>query len=322
METFTSKIDFIKSILGDVEIARDGVNIAASCPNCGSKGRNKKKFSINIESWNCHCWVCGIKGRNPGNILFKHVSSSSSKEFKRRFLKQGEIDQVSIVDDIEAVSLPDRFSPLCLRLESRDPDVRDCLRYLKNRGITHRDLWYFKIGSVTNGRLRRRVIIPSFDLSGNLNFFSARSIDDKSYRKYINSDVKKSDIIFNEVNIDWSKELTIVEGPFDLLKCDQNATCLLGSTLNKSSYLFKRIVSNRTPILLSLDSDARDKSLKIADILIKYSCTVRIMDLENFQDVGEMSRSDFEKLKNKAVTWSRYGSLMEKISTIRTGSLF
>ena len=28
---------------------------------------------------------------------------------------------------------------------------------------------------------------------------------------------------------DWKKELTLVEGPFDLFKCDTNATCLLGS---------------------------------------------------------------------------------------------
>ena len=38
--------------------------------------------------------------------------------------------------------------------------------------------------------------------------------------------------------------------------------------LSKNSYLFKRIVSNRTPVLLCLDSDARSKSLKIADIQV------------------------------------------------------
>jgi len=321
METFTSKIDFIRHALGDVEIARDGVNVATVCPNCGSESRKKKKFSINTESWNCHCWVCGIKGKNLGNILFKYSSSSSSNEFKRRFLC--EKINFSNTDDIEEkIDLPDGFTPLCLNLQSKDPDIRDSIDYLKKRGISHNDFWYFKIGSVTRGRFRRRVIIPSFDLEGNLNFFSARAIDSDVYRKYINSNAKKSNIIFNELNIDWSRELTITEGPFDLLKCNQNATCLLGATLSKNSYLFKRIVSNRTPVLLSLDSDARGKSLKIADMLINYSCHVRVMDLENFQDVGEMSRFDFERLKEKSSQWSREGSIMEKISTIQTGSLF
>jgi|6_EtaG_2_1085325.scaffolds.fasta_scaffold03376_5 hypothetical protein len=323
METFTSKIEFIKSILGDIEIARDGVNIAATCPACGSKGANKKKFSINIETWNCHCWVCGIKGKDPSNILFKHVSSSVSKQFKNRFLISRARDfELISEDNADPVVLPDGFIPLCLKLHSKDPDIRSCLDYMKNRGVSQKDLWYFKIGSTTRGKFRRRVIIPSFDLEGNLNFFSARAIDDNSYRKYINSNAKKSDIIFNEINIDWSRELTLVEGPFDLLKCNQNATCLLGSTLNKNSYLFKRIVSNKTPILLSLDADAKSKSTKIADMLMAYSCAVRVMNLENFHDVGEMSKFDFKRLKDKSTVWSREGSLMEKISTIHTGSLF
>ena len=63
-------------------------------------------------------------------------------------------------------------------------------------------------------QLRRRVIIPSFDSEGFLNYFTARAIDE-STRKYVNPKVKRTDIIFNELNVDWKKELVIVEGPFD-----------------------------------------------------------------------------------------------------------
>ena len=42
---------------------------------------------------------------------------------------------------------------------------------------------------------------------GELNYFSARAIDDSRY-KYINSKNKKIDIVFNEINIDWKKELS------------------------------------------------------------------------------------------------------------------
>ena len=62
--------------------------------------------------------------------------------------------------------------------------------------------------------------------------------------------------------------------------------------------------------------------MKIADMLMTYSCAVRVMNLENFHDVGEMSKFDFKRLKDKSIMWSREGSLMEKISTIPTGSLF
>jgi len=320
METFSSKIRFVRQAFGEVEIARDKVNVATFCPSCGSGSNKKKKLSINLNTWNCHCWVCGVKGKDLGYILSKYVSAALSKEFRVRFLHE-KVDKV--VDEIsEKISLPESFISLATNFKSKDPDIKSCFDYLLKRGIGHRDLWYFKIGTAASGKFRRRVIIPSFDLDGELNFFTARAIDDDVYRKYINSNVKKSTIIFNESNINWKKELTLVEGPFDLLKSGQNSTCLLGSILSKHSYLFKRIASNNTPVLLCLDSDAREKSFKIADLLASYSCDVRIMDLESFHDAGEMSKKDFETLQNKASKWTREDSIMEKISSIRTGSLF
>ena len=106
-----------------------------------------------------------------------------------------------------------------------------------------------------------------------------------------------------------------------MFKCNQNSTCILGSNLRRDSYLFKKIVSNRTPILLALDSDMKDKSAKIADLLSSYSCDVKIMDLSGYSDVGEMTRSDFNRLRGASKLWSRECSLLQKISSIQTGSL-
>ena len=319
METFTVKIDFIRKVFGEISIARDGINIATKCPNCGTKG--KRKFSINIENWSCHCWVCGIKGRTPHRILFQHVSEDAAREFKFKFLNNGSSPGIADHQVEEEIKLPNDFIPLCTSLQSRDPDIRDCINYLRKRGISDRDFWYFRLGSVKKGRFRRRVIIPSFDSEGDLNYFSARSIDYNSF-KYINSKAKKMEIIFNEINIDWSQEITLVEGPFDLFKCNQNSTCLLGSQLSKRSYLFKRLVANRSPVILGLDFDMREKSAKIADLLCEYGCSVKILPLGGFSDVGEMSRKDFEKLKKESLVWTREASLKEKIASIRTGSLF
>ena len=97
---------------------------------------------------------------------------------------------------------------------------------------------------------------------------------------------------------------------------------MLGSSLSKGSYLFKRIISNRTPVLLSLDSDMKEKSLRIADTLLKYGCDVRILDTGEYSDVGEMTKKEFLKRKKNAKSWTRKISLKEKISSIRTGSLF
>ena len=182
-------------------------------------------------------------------------------------------------------------------------------------------MWYYKLGTATSGKFRRRVIVPSFDSEGLINYFSARSIDESSY-KYINSKNKKTDIVFNEINIDWKKELCIVEGPFDLLKSTVNSTCLLGSDLSMRSILFKKIVSSRTPVILALDNDMEKKVSKIADLLQDYSCDVRILETGKSHDVGEMTKEEFIIAKEKAYSWNRRKSLTKRIHSIGTGSIF
>jgi len=318
VETFTSKISFVRKAFGEVDIARDGINVAVKCPNC--KESTKRKFSINLQTWGCHCWVCGIKGKNLRSILFKYVGNELGHEYSDRFVCKKNSVVVEKNED-EKISLPSGFIPLFLNFGSRDPDIKDCISYLRSRGINKKDVWYFKLGTCSSGKFRRRVIVPSFNAEGELNYFSARSIDESSGFKYLNSKSRKTEIIFNEINIDWRSELAIVEGPFDLFKCNQNSTCLLGSNLRTDSYLFKKIVSNKTPIILALDSDMRDKSAKIADLLSSYNCDVKIMDLSGYSDVGEMSKIEFNRQRLSAVPWSRKSSLMQKISSIQTGSL-
>ena len=64
--------------------------------------------------------------------------------------------------------------------------------------------------------------------------------------------------------------------------------------------LFKKIVSFQTPTILALDRDMDKKTRKIADLLQDYSCQVRIIDIGKFNDVGEMSKNDFLKIKKEA----------------------
>ena len=93
----------------------------------------------------------------------------------------------------------------------------------------------------------RYLILPSYDKNGELNFYVSRNIDADTANsfKYKNANVSKNKIIFNEINIDWNIPLTLVEGPLDLLKTNDNATCLLGSALNEEMLLFQQIVKNK-----------------------------------------------------------------------------
>ena len=200
---------------------RDGVNVAVGCvnKNCSSFGKPaKKKLTLRVDNEFYHCWVCGLRGR--GLVRFFKIYKpryleAASSIFEKRVAEKEE-------EQLPAIALPDNFRLLATLNGSADPDLRACKNYLLTRGFAQKDLWYFRLGAVSSGRYRRRIIIPSFDSEGVLNYFTARSIDTDAGRKYINPRVKRSEIIFNEMNIDWTKELTIVEGPFDLMKANQN----------------------------------------------------------------------------------------------------
>jgi len=313
------RVTFIKKVFGEISRARDGINVAVSCPACNSK--SKKKFSINVETGQCHCWVCDLRGKTLVPILRKFDMSHFVEEYCQKFAV--DLYRKTLKESIEEAEarLPEDFRLIIDDINPRDPDMRACLLYLKNRGVTERDMWYYKIGTSQLKRFRRRVIFPSFDSLGDINFFVARGIDSGSRVKYINCPVNKQRIVFNEINIDWKKELAIVEGPFDLLKSGYNSTCLLGSRLSEESILFSKVAHHKTPVLLCLDSDMNKKSHAIAKLLSEYSCRVRILELGEYSDVGEMTKEDFIKKSSEASIWSRNSFILDKIRSIESGSL-
>lgn len=307
-----AKLSFLKRVFGTVQASRDAKNVAISCPKC--KNSQKKKLAIRLDDDRVHCWVCGQGGKLV-NLLIK-FKPMYVHEYVSKFVGQ---NIVLLNDELEkkTAEVPRNFKLLANNMKSIDPNIRASIKYLMNRGLSERDFWYFKFGVSDDSALIRRVIMPSFNGDGELNFFTGRAIDKDAYRKYMNCDVEKKAIIFNELNIDWKKELTLVEGPFDLTKCDDNATCLLGSSLSEDSALFSKIYQNMTPIILALDSDMIDKSWqRIAKMLSSYDISVKILDLGKFKDVGEMKKEEFLAAKKAAREWSRIDALKMKISSL------
>jgi DNA primase len=314
------RVSLIQRAFGTSILDRDGVNVAVSCvnKNCSSFGKQvKKKLTLRVDNEFYHCWVCGLRGKGLG-YFFKQYKpryySTASEIFEKKISEKKD-------DELPTIQLPDNFSLLAGVGKRADPDIRACLNYLTNRGFSHKDLWYFRLGAVSSGRYRRRVIIPSFDSEGELNYFTARAIDGNATRKYINPRVKRSEIIFNEMNIDWNSELTIVEGPFDLMKANQNCTCLLGSSLSERHFLFQRIATNKTPVLLALDPDASKKTQDIAKLLSSFDVDIRVSDVKPYNDVGEMPLGMFQQYRDRAKVWSELDRLKNMISGIKSGSL-
>lgn len=320
MITTTQKIDFLASCFGeDYNLSRDSKNIAFVCPSCGDKkDASKKKFSICLETLMCHCWVCSLKGKTPYRIIKDHCHPNLANKFSEIF----NIKSDDLKKNENILDMPQGFKLLATNLQSRDPDVKACLRYLKNRGVTNDLLWYHKIGRFKGNKWNRRVVFPSFNKQQEINFYVSRSIDEKAFIKYQNAKADKTKIIFDEMRIDWNKELVIVEGVFDMIKSVPNTVCLLGSNLRDTHALFKKIIKNNTPVILALDHDMRRKSLSIARTLNAYDVYVRIADVTEYNDIGEAPR-DFVRQKLKdAPIYSREQNLRYLIQNINSGSVF
>lgn len=323
MSSSSVKVALLKKAFGNGDHSRDGEDISFKCPKCSSNNSSKKKLAIKIEEGLYHCWVCGLSGKNI-YTLFKAYAPSHLSELKSigRWGKSSFSLKEKEVEVKEELKIPEGFRLLgaCSRL--KDPDVQQTISYCASRGLSLRDMWYFKLGTCATGRFRRRVIFPSFTATGELNYYTARSIDSVEKMKYINAPVSKKEVIFNDINIDWRRPLTLVEGPFDLTKSNYNSSCLLGSHMSKDSVIFQKIVTNKTPIILALDPDALSKSHNIAKMLSSYGVSVRMVSVPSNTDVGEMTKKEFNNLVENSRIWSSDDRLKTLISKIKTGSVF
>jgi len=319
---FEIRASFLNSVFGHG--LRSADSYAVTCPACctDSARQHKKKLSIKLIDGMHHCWICGLKGKTL-QYTIKKFHSSRLSEYLRIFEEEDYKSRLSAdVEEVEeAPRLPDNFVSLATSFPD-DPDHVAVVKYLFGRGLTRNDFYQWRLGTCLNGKFSRRVIMPSFDTYGDLNYFTARSIDSNGSKKYINSKVKRKDVIFNEINIRWNEPLTLVEGPFDLVKCNWNATAMLGSYLDESYLLFKKIVQNNTDVILAMDSDAEDKRIKLAKKLLSYGINVKSINLGKFNDVGEMSKKHFSGLLSNATVWTTSTTLKTKIKKIRSSSFF
>lgn len=319
----TKRANLIRNAFGPGDLSRDGSDIVIQCPSCRNNQKTKRKLSIRLGDGVFHCWVCGLKGHNI-EFLFRKYAPGHLEAARAIGFSSNETTHSNREDETDSqpeLQIPPGFVLLAANLETHDPDIRETIKYCQSRGLSAADLWYFKLGTCKSGSFRRRVIFPSFDSDGVLNYYTARSIDSVKTMKYINAKVAKKDVIFNEININWNKELNLVEGPFDLTKAKGNSTCLLGSHLSLDSALCRKIISKKTPVLLALDPDARKKSHNIAKLLNSYNIPVRTVDVPEGRDIGDMTQKDFISLTKNAREWCDDDRLLHMISRIKSGSI-
>tara|TARA_R110002020_G_C16267785_1_gene770904 strand:+ start:1066 stop:2007 length:942 start_codon:yes stop_codon:yes gene_type:complete len=292
------KLKILKTILGGYFAS--GEEYLFYCPVCK---HHKKKLSINVVKNVYKCWTCSLLGTSIRRLIrkfgdYNHLSQWTELTDEVDLnLFSGDLFREKEADLPQRIDLPEEFISLAnkdLPLTSKNAQL-----YLKNRGITKKDVTYWKIGYCPSGPYEERIVVPSFDEEGYCNYYVTRTYT-KDWRKYMNPPASR-DIIFNELYLDFDSDLVLVEGVFDAIVAGPNSVPLLGSTLRETSKLFQEIVKNDTPVYVALDPDASEKEDRLINKLLNYDIEVHKIAIDNGTDVGEMTKEEFKKRKSQAI---------------------
>jgi len=249
---------------------------------------HKQKLQINIKNQNWHCWVSSTGGRTLFQ-LFKKIAASH-QHFDELKELIGDVPHYTNKTDSKidkVVQLPNEFKPLW---NGKDSIVkRHALSYLYKRSIDDSDILKYNIGYCDEGSYSNRIIIPSYDSDGTLNFFVGRDFY-SSTMKYRNSPTSK-DIIGFDLFINWDEPIILCEGVFDAMAFKRNAIPLFGKTVMKT--LQKKIIDfGVKTIYLALDNDAIEDAVKISDNFINNGVEVKMMEFKE----KDPSETGFETL--------------------------
>ena len=180
-------IALVNSVLGTGKPTARG-NYAYSCPFCNHhKPKLEINFTENQKGENpYHCWACDKKGRKIAQV-FKQKTASPEKMMELRALVKTETSDREYAV-AEKVNLPKEFKTF-KNITQTNISGRQALAYLKSRNITDEDILKYNIGYCETGPYKNMVVIPSYDASGSLNYFTGRSFEKVPKIKYKNPDV-------------------------------------------------------------------------------------------------------------------------------------
>jgi DNA primase len=212
---------------------------AFDCPVCSAEkgedeGDGKGNLEVNLAEGVYHCWSCGETHGTKGGLkkLFKTFATKDQVK-KLKMIGYDLSDFKAKVKDtniIEDLTLPKGF----ILFDEGNPKsllYKQAWNYLtKERKISSDIIKKFKIGYVSGGKYDSRVVIPSYDINGELNYWVTRTYVNAK-PKYLNPDSDKEQIIFNECCLNWDSDIYLVEGPFDHIVV-HNSIPILGKKIS------------------------------------------------------------------------------------------
>lgn len=303
--------NIIENIFGDVRGLYSSEQLQVNCPRCQeSEGLyqtdGKFNLEINTKKRIYRCWKCDdpIFSGSLGKLIYTYGRKIDYEMYKSYVGTFDDSYSDGNDDDVnEPLKLPfEMISFSSMNVE--DSDHFEAYNYLVNERKINRELILrYRLGFCLNGKYARRIIIPSFDCNGEVNYFVARSYDKTLgiKRPYDNPKSNKDLIIFNDGMTNWDSTIFLVEGVFEMLSIP-NAIPLLGKTISQA--LFIKLSKIKPYVIVLLDSDANKDAINLIYLLksIYYDCEERIKLIippkGKFNEQGKLMKDIDEIRKN------------------------
>ena len=244
---------------------------------------HKPKLQVNIQTGKWHCWVSNQGGHNLFQLLKRVGAGRQDYQTLSKLLGETTFynNDKNTPGNVD-IKLPDEFKSLS---EPHISIIKDhAILFLKKRGITEEDILRYNLGYCTEGPYQNRIIVPSYDEHGKLNYFVGRDFY-ASTLKYKNPPIPK-DVIGFDLYVNWSLPIILVEGVFDAMSVKSNSIPLFGKTILPK--LYKKIVEKKVKdIFIILDSDAFDDAIQMTEKFVNEGINVNFVKLDG-QDPNDL----------------------------------
>lgn len=271
-------VGVLESFLGEHrKHNQDTCQLSFDCPACSEEkgmpdGDGKGNLEINYQRNVFSCWACKDTNNMSGPVIKLLKRYGQKKHITDYLLLKPDASEILDKEKSDIViTLPEGYKKLS-ECSSSDYKADLALKYLRQRGITDDIIKDYDIGYTTSGQYYNRIIVPSYDINGKLNYFVARWFaKEKTKTKYLNPIAEKSDIVFNEGKINFDSTIYLVEGVTDHI-VTPNSIPLLGKYLTPKliDLLYEKSSSY---IVIVLDDDAKNDAIELYKKL-NFGCLV------------------------------------------------
>jgi len=283
-------LSLIEDILGSHRITRkDNPQKYFNCKsNVCKNDKNKYNLSYHADSKIFKCWKCKqqgfvselfyLYGTKEQNEKLKLILPFLGKK-KQDFFKKNDYEYDQLI-----CQLPKEYIPLYIPKNTFK--FEKALEYVtQQRKLSLDEIYKYKIGYTEEGPKKLRIIIPSFNKHGKINYYEARTYWNQIKQTYIKPDYpEKDDIIFNEKYINYDLPIFLVEGFFDAVRIP-NSIPMLGKI--PSSRLISKLIEHKCKVILCLDEDALKDCYDITNLLSSLGLDVYYVDMTGYDDISK-----------------------------------